>query len=78
MRDKWARGILSFTGMALSHDAQRNRDAWDGFIDEYQTAHASQLNDHACVWGCGTCGKMSFTFSAALLAKTYWSLAAAQ
>jgi len=37
--------------MTLSHDAQRNRDAWDRFSDEYQAAHASQLNDYACVWG---------------------------
>jgi SAM-dependent methyltransferase len=45
------RGILSLKKMTLSHDAQRNRDAWDRFSDEYQAAHASQLNDYACVWG---------------------------
>lgn len=38
-------GILSFSGMSLSHDAQHNRDAWDRFSDEYQTAYAPQLND---------------------------------
>jgi SAM-dependent methyltransferase len=37
--------------MSLSHDARRNRNAWDRFSDEYQAEHASQLNDYACVWG---------------------------
>ena len=37
--------------MSLSQDAQRNRDAWDRFSDEYQVEHARQLNDYACVWG---------------------------
>jgi SAM-dependent methyltransferase len=36
---------------SLSHDAGRNHDAWDRFSDEYQSEHASQLNEYRCVWG---------------------------
>lgn len=37
--------------MSLSHDARRNRDAWDRFSDQYQAEHAKQLNEYTCAWG---------------------------
>jgi SAM-dependent methyltransferase len=37
--------------MELSEHSQRNRLAWDRRSDEYQAAHASQLNSYECGWG---------------------------
>jgi SAM-dependent methyltransferase len=37
--------------VTASEDALRNRAAWDRNSDEYQVAHASQLNSFACMWG---------------------------